>query len=93
MTKSQRDQIVEILRCAADLSSAPRPDSTSPYYEALAAIGSGTHYEPSSHYLAWSARCELMREMKGSILEDFTNEEYRDALLEAAARVEEKSWP
>ena len=88
MTKREREQVVELLRCAADCCCDRPGDKTitSPYYEALAAVGS------ANHHLAWLARCAVMTERFGYAMECGV-EEYGDALLEAAARVEEGSYP
>lgn len=88
MNKRERAQVVELLQCAADCCCDRPGDKTitAPYYEALAAVGS------KHHHVAWLARCAVMVERFGDTMECGTVE-YRDVLLEAAARVEEGSWP
>ena len=73
MSKAQRAQVVELLRCAADLHFDSRGGLTS--------IG---HDEPEAWTEAYLAR--------NAVLDDIPLPGF-DALLEAAARVEEGSYP
>lgn len=77
MTKRERAQVVKLLRCAADDAQ------TGAFTRAQEAIGpvSGCVY-----YNAVSA-------FDSSPFVGFDTEGYRERLLEAAARVEEGSWP
>ena len=85
LTKKQREEVVHLLRCAADCGNL---------YEALTAIAdeviNGFVVNPSSelaeiHRLSYTARW--------AVEADFPAMPYEMQCLEAAARVKEGSWP
>lgn len=86
MTKREREQVVEMLRCAAD----ERPDfGLNGMFDACG------RYSDKTINSAWAAllsvaRCEA-RDFVATVLP--IDEGYRVQLLEAASRVEERSWP
>lgn len=86
MTKRQRAQVVELLRCAADISATATDRETAPFILA----GAGAHRD--IYNVAWRARCDTMRGSLGEVLE-CGNNQYAELLLEAAMRVEEGTWP
>ena len=74
MTKSQRAQVVELLRCAVDVRS-------------LGAAKTAGEFSDKTWTLACKARTAVSVEFGPGVLP------YHLQCLEAAARVEEKSWP
>jgi len=84
VTNRQREQVVELLRCAADYDH---------WTGGIAGITQAVSYLEAARdvaRLAWRCRGVvefLTREKRYGI------EAYREQLLEAAARVEEGSWP
>jgi hypothetical protein len=81
MTRRERAAVVELLRCAADRATATvRPISTT-----ARLLG---YPEGSAVFdLAIAARCDV------AFAVPFDDEAYRWQILEAAARVEEGTWP
>lgn len=77
MTKRERAQVVELLRCAAD---GPCPGIEG----AARDLGHGDEYEDKIYALAMRAWYAVPIAAKDS---------YRSLCLEAAVRVEEGSWP
>lgn len=73
MTKKQRAQVVELLRCAADLNGIGN-----------AAYAMGIEHGQVHDLAIDATRCVRVRIGHG---------EYAIGCLEAAARVEERSWP
>jgi len=82
VTAEQRDEVVELLRCAADLCSTRSDSALSMAGERL-----GYTYCDAEYKAAWSAR----RWVLGERVEYWylNSEIYLAALLEAARRVEE----
>lgn len=83
MTRAQRAQVVELLRCTADDGNSGGLFGTS--------FGGGWPAKGEEalvrvHVLAVQARQEVEREHPWTL-------DYAETCLEAAARVEEGSWP
>lgn len=77
----QRAQVVELLRCAADIAVAHgRPIATARFW-----LG-------QRQYALWNFALNA-RESVGGYGIPSDNEQYRAQLLEAAARVESEEWP
>lgn len=81
MTKRQRAQVVELLRCAADRSSLA---------DAGYSMGHCDGIHPCARVYAFAARAY---ETLPDIIHGGGWYSYPEALLEAAACVEEGSWP
>ena len=90
MTKKQRALVVELLRCGADLHRVGLADDTGPHH-VFGGIGVATNFLDAS-YEAWEAAKDSWEAVAASMT-DFTGWTYGDVCLEAAARVEEGSWP
>ena len=84
MTKRQRAQVVELLRCAADLTPDDPCDMLADATGYLDAVGEYTQA------IAYDAVNDVS---PYGLTHDTTHDEERANLLEAAARVEEGSWP
>ena len=84
MTKSQRAQVVELLRCVWDQRDADRIVSCPSTGELLGAPRDVIHIAIAARNYVAMDRCDAGLEPLDS---------YHDECLEAAARVEEKSWP
>lgn len=84
LTKKQREQIVALLRCAADVERTSGDDGI-----LTAADAFGCKVWPISliERAAWQARNDAMDAISDA--QDW----HADVLLEAAMRVEEGSWP
>jgi hypothetical protein len=81
MTKKERAQVVELLRCAADCCGRRfKGEWSGPFHIAARSFSTATYWA------AWRARDGIKRSR-------LTTEQYRRGLLEAAARVEEGSYP
>ena len=85
MTKRQRAQVVELLRCAAD--SAPGIGLNGMFAAKNYVSIGGVVFA-----LAWKALLAVSPDWRRGGLSP-VDEGYRRGLLEAAARVEEGSWP
>ena len=85
MTKKQRAQVVELLRCAADCGVHGS------FFGLVGMVDAAEHLEADKTIddLAWKVRDMIPH----NLLYGPDSEHYRHALLEAAARVEEGSWP
>lgn len=79
MTRKERNAVVELLRCAADVCSLTRAGVT-PLVGTVA-------------WLAWEAKRDVQSKHQRNDQFIVGDEEYRWMLLEAAARVEEGSYP
>lgn len=77
-----QQQVIELLRCAADVVITGDPRTDAP----VGIAGAGLRV--AVRRLAWQARFQLVGPN-----EVVSNDDYHTALLEAAARVEEGSWP
>ena len=99
MTPEEREQVVELLRCAADdappetLMAVRRfePDAAVAINGMFGAVPDGNDLVGSERVvwnLAWSVRSEMPEALKYG-----DTGEYRQCLLEAAALVEEGRWP
>lgn len=80
MTKKQREQVVELLRCAADVQGIGNAASAldlidGPFWGAA--------------IKAWESTADVITEKRGHM----SGISYEDICLEAAARVEEGQWP
>lgn len=87
MTKKQRAQVVELLRCAAD----SRVDGVG-----LNGMWDGANLvcpTETVERIAWDAVMSLQRSSRPRQVVGVVDEHYRHELLEAAQRVEEGSWP
>ncbi|MGN6107251.1 MAG: hypothetical protein ACTHU0_19240 [Kofleriaceae bacterium] len=86
MTRSQRAKVVELLRCAADCCGRPIVFPLSSAVLRLAPSRKVQALAERAFHAAWKPRrqdeCHRVRQDKR-----------HRALLEAAARVEEGSWP
>jgi hypothetical protein len=82
MTRREREQVVELLRCAADNA----PDC------GLVGMFNTPYFGSSSHRTAWKVLMSFEWPKQNWTPADI-DEGYRHALLEAAARVEEGSYP
>jgi hypothetical protein len=71
MTKRQRAQVVELLRCAADVGSISHADEWFGFVDRS----------------VWNSAFQALVDVPDEV------QEYELRLLEAAARVEEGSWP
>lgn len=80
MTKKQREQVVELLRCAADLDSLGRAHQ---YIRGNPVTVRGAGFK------TWSIAVDART---SAHVENMTLT-YAESCLEAAARVEEGSWP
>lgn len=87
MTKRQRSQVVELLRCAAD----ERADGIglNGMWDAERELGIA---KPTADR-AWDALHSTPPSTLHRVVVGRVDEDYRADLLEAAARVEEGSWP
>lgn len=86
LSKQDREQIVELLRCAADGLS---PTSTGAWTDALNAIEpTGTVEFAASHAFG-----DAEDEFDIPLFESLECEQGRHIYLEAARRVEEGAWP
>lgn len=83
LTAQQRADVVELLRCAADLAATSKHPTTTPFFTAAA----GYRREVSGK--AWLMRTRLV----GPYDDAVPNDQYVAYLLEAAMRVEEGRWP
>ena len=83
MTRRQREQVVELLRCAADLARFSYAEGihTAAYELDMLIPPAGTKLKE----MAIRARREVNVDMGFG--------PYEDSCLEAAARIEEGSWP
>jgi hypothetical protein len=80
MTRREREQVVELLRCAADVRSIGAACAR------LGVFGGGVH----DHAIdAWSDTVRSLQQSRGGL----PGNTYADIALEAAARVEEGSYP
>lgn len=84
MTKRERAQVVELLRCAADSLQSERDPGG--FHSAAYSLG----HEPGSRIkrAAWDAKASCPGD--GGCLDD---DAYLALLLEAAQRVEDCEWP
>lgn len=91
LSRKRRAAVVELLRCAADRADFRGGEITlsGPF-----TVARRSHGRAVSD-VAWCARVDMMRDLHGDTgdTDDMTNDDYKLALLEAAARVEEGSWP
>lgn len=84
MTNEEREQVVELLRCAADVGGLGKAYERA-YGVAMLQVNPKTRRERHPvWWLAMKARTDL---------NDGRWTRYADTCLEAAARVEEGSWP
>jgi hypothetical protein len=83
VTKREREQVVELLRCAADIDEL---------FDSIGIVCAGWWLG----YVDFISHCErpyeLAQEAVSSVLSN-GQMEYSERLLEAAARVEEGTWP
>lgn len=92
LTKKQREQVVELLRCAADRTLMRSGEITLSGPFAIASRGVD---DRAVNDEAWRARAASMRDLfgpDGDVI-DMPNDDYQTCLLEAAQRVEEGTWP
>jgi hypothetical protein len=91
VTRAQRAQVVELLRCAADRADLRGGEITLSGPYAVASRG----YDLVVKSRAWAVRVDTMRDLHGRDGDvcDMSNDAYKACLLEAAQRVEEGTWP
>lgn len=82
LSRRDRAQVAELLRCAADVCVTGDPNTAAPFF---AAAGS---FALHTRQVAW----EMRKRFVGTD-EVVPNDRYQTLLLEAAQRVEEGSWP
>lgn len=92
MTNEQREQVVELLRCAAD--ETPDGLRLNGMFDAASGLG----VIPKIDALSWSALLDvrvsaLLSRGSAFPVEAGVDEGYRLQLLEAAQRVEDREWP
>lgn len=87
MTRREREQVVELLRCAAD-DNAER-GGLNGMFDSASDLGVGSRL----HTEAWNALMDVQPVAEEPRALRPVDERYRRELLEAAARVEEGSWP
>jgi hypothetical protein len=87
MTRRERAQVVELLRCAADC----RPDNVglNGMFDTACWLDLEGHWQDK----AWQAINAVPTHSTVFQVVGTVDEEYRRVLLEAAARVEEGTWP
>lgn len=87
MTKKQRAQVVELLRCAAD----SRPDGIG--LNGMFDTACWLDLSGDKQDAAWLAVNAVPTRAATFCVVGFIDEEYRRCLLEAALRVERGEWP
>jgi hypothetical protein len=81
MTNEEREQVVELLRCAADSKCRGWKQASQPRKETAAALGSPDRVSSLAFY--------ALEDVDGGI----ASADYQRDMLEAAQRVEEGTWP
>lgn len=91
MTKKQRAEVVELLRCAADVVH----ETLMPIWKATCALGFGESCTQHKAALAAMQNAAISRGGAATMPADDIegDNEYRARCLEAAQRVEDKEWP
>ena len=88
MTKRERAQVVELLRCAADQCTADSVTAMSTASEDLGYVS----WDPVYSF-AWDVRAAQVGTSPAGMFSFVPAEIYRGELLEAAQRVEDGEWP
>lgn len=89
LSKKQREQVVELLRCAADLAETGR-------YSALfggPAVAAARCIKPASAVSVHASKAARDAAPRGEKEGARNADDFIGVALEAAARVEEGSWP
>ena len=92
MSKRRRAEIVELLRCAADMCNRYKSTDTpngSPFWEAMQLVYSD-HWVLTCFHPIWSANLARF-DVRPAMFKNPKRQ--RLVYLEAACRVEEGSWP
>lgn len=86
MTTQEREQVVEVLRCAADLLIVPRPRGQSflPIDQAIELLYGREEHSLGRFHPLFDPACDAVFGLGPCSVEQ---------LLESAQRVEEGSWP